>query len=128
MVPKFRLVAAPKRRPTNTNMSMREMPVMISGLIMGILVRLSRAVRKYLLRSLFMPTAAAVPMTVEISAAATARISVLRTALRVSVSRKSSRYHLREKPEKTERLLASLKEKTSKIAMGAKRKSMIRAV
>ena len=75
-----------------------------------------------------MPTAAAVPMTVEISAAATARISVLRTALRVSVSRKSSRYHLREKPEKTERLLASLKEKTSKIAMGAKRKIIMSAV
>jgi hypothetical protein len=35
---------------------------------------------------------------------------------------------LREKPEKTERLLASLKEKTSRIAMGAKRKIIMRAV
>jgi histone H3/H4 len=35
---------------------------------------------------------------------------------------------LREKPEKTERLLASLKEKTSKIAMGAKRKIIMSAV
>ena len=75
-----------------------------------------------------MPTAAAVPMTVEMTEAETARISVLPTALSVSESRKSSRYHLREKPEKTERLLASLKEKTSRIAMGAKRKIIMRAV
>ena len=71
-----------------------------------------------------MPTAAAVPMTVEMSAALTARISVFFTAPRVSESRKSSSYQCSEKPEKTDRLLASLKEKTSRIAIGAKRKSM----
>ncbi len=92
MVQKLRLVAAPKRRPTNTNMSIREMPVMMSGVIIGMLVTLSRAVRRNLLRSLLMPTAAAVPMTVEISEAETARIRVLRTALSVSLSRNSSRY------------------------------------
>ena len=41
MVQKLRLVAAPKSRPTNTNMSIREMPVIISGFIMGILVTVS---------------------------------------------------------------------------------------
>ena len=95
---------------------------------MGMLVTLSIAVRRSLFRSLLMPTAAAVPMTVEMSAADTARIRVLATALRVSESRNSSRYHLREKPEKTERLFASLKEKTSRIAMGAKRKIIMSAV
>ena len=92
MVPKFRLVAAPKKRPTNTNISIREMPVMISGLIMGILVTLSIIERRALLRSLSMPTAAAVPITVEISDADIARISVLRTAFSVSESRNSSLY------------------------------------
>ena len=75
-----------------------------------------------------MPTAAAVPITVEISAAETARISVLRTAPSVSESRSSSVYQCREKPENTERLFDWLKEKTSRIAMGAKRKSMTRPV
>ena len=59
-------------------------------------------------------------MTVEISAAETASTSVLRTAPSVSESRNSSRYQWKEKPEKTERLFDSLKEKTSRIAMGAK--------
>ena len=46
MVKKFRLVAAPKSRPTNTNMSIREIPVMISGLIIGISVTVSSARRR----------------------------------------------------------------------------------
>ena len=67
-------------------------------------------------------------MTVEIRAAEAARIRVLRTAPRVSASRNSSRYQLSEKPENTERLFASLKENTSSIAIGAKRKIIMIAV
>ena len=107
MVQKLRLVVLPNREPTKTNMSISEMPVMISGLIMGMFVTVFIAARSQRLRSLLMPTAAAVPMTVAMSEALTARISVLRTAFSVSPSRNSSRYHLREKPENTERLLAS---------------------
>ena len=75
-----------------------------------------------------MPTAAAVPMTVETAAAEKARSTVFFTAFSVSASRKSSLYQYREKFENTERLFASLKEKTSRMAMGAKRNSMIKAV
>lgn len=92
MVQKFRLVAAPKSRPTKTNMSMREMPVMMSGLIMGMFVTVSQAARRARERRRKMPTAAAVPMTVDTAEAARARIRVLRTVERVSASRKSSRY------------------------------------
>ena len=95
---------------------------------MGMFVTVFIAARSQRLRSLLMPTAAAVPMTVAMSEALTARISVLRTAFSVSPSRNSSRYHLREKPENTERLLASLKENTSRMAMGAKRKKKISTV
>ena len=67
-------------------------------------------------------------MTVETREALIARITVFLTAPSVSASFRSSRYQLSEKPEKTDRLLASLNEKNSKIAMGAKRNIMIRAV
>ena len=128
-VRKFRLVEAPKiRLPTNTNISIMEMPVMMSGFVMGMLVTVSRAARTALLRSLSTPTAAAVPMTVAITEADTATTRVFWTDFRVSLSRKSSAYHLRLKPEKTDRLLASLKENTSRMTMGAKRKKKIRAV
>ena len=75
-----------------------------------------------------MPTAAAVPMMVEITDAHTARISVFFSAPSVSLSRNSSRYHLKEKSEKTDRLFASLNENTSKIAIGANRKRKMSTV
>ena len=128
IVQKLRLVAAPNSRPTNTNISISEIPVMISGFIMGMFVTVSIVARRYLLRIRLMPTAAAVPMTVETTDALSARISVFRTAPSVSASFISSRYQLREKPEKTERLLASLNEKNSSIAIGANRKIIMRAV
>ena len=128
MVQKDRLLDSPSRDPTKTNISMREMPVMMSGLIMGMLVTVSMAARTYLLRSLWMPTAAAVPITVAMTAEEQARMRVFFSDRRVSPSRKSSRYHFREKPEKTERLLASLKEKTRRMMMGAKRKRKMSAV
>jgi hypothetical protein len=67
-------------------------------------------------------------MTVEMMEALTARISVFFTELRVSESRKSSRYQCIEKEENTLRLLEELKEKTRRIAIGAKRKRRISAV
>ena len=65
---------------------------------------------------------------VEITDALRARIRVFRTLRSVSVSLNSSLYQLREKPENTDRLLLALKENTSRMAMGAKRKIMMRAV
>ena len=110
MVAKFRELFSPKSRPANTNISIREMPVMISGLIMGILVTVSRAAWRYLLRRRKMPTAAAVPMTVAIRAEDTASTRVLRSASRMLELWKSSAYHWSEKPLITAVLLVPLKE------------------
>ena len=128
MVQKLREFARPKSRPTNTNISIREMPVMISGFVMGMSVATFSVARSHLERSFMMPTEAAVPMTVEIAIADTARSRVLRTLCRVASSRSSSRYHFKEKPENTLRLLASLKENTKRMAMGANRKMKMIAV
>ena len=54
MVKKFRLVERPSR-PTKTNISMSEMPVMMSGFVMGMSVTVFMTVRYHLERSLFIP-------------------------------------------------------------------------
>ena len=64
----------------------------------------------------------------EISAAEIARTRVLRTAPSVSASRNSSRYQYSEPPDMTLRLLDALKEKTSRMTIGANRKIRISAV
>ena len=128
IVQKLRLVLRPKRRPTKTNMSIREMPVMISGFIIGMFVTVSKAVFRYLRRSRWMPTAAAVPMAVEMIEAVTASTSVFCSARSVSSSLNSSRYHLTEKSENTLRLFVALKLNTSRIAIGAKRNRKMSAV
>ena len=121
MVQKLKLVDAPNSLPTKTNISIREIPVIISGLVMGMSVTVFITALDHLERSLLMPTAAAVPITVEIAVAEAARIRVLRRASRVLRSFSSSRYHFREKPENTERLFDSLKENTSSTRIGANR-------
>ena len=63
---------------------------MMSGLVMGMLVTVSKEARTYLLRSLLMPTDAAVPMTVAMAEAEQARIRVFFTDSSVSPSRNSS--------------------------------------
>ena len=98
------------------------MPVMISGLVMGISVTVFITARYHLERSLLMPTAAMVPMTVAMAVADAARISVFLTDSSVFRSRSSSSYQRSEKPENTARLLLSLKENTSSTTIGAKRK------
>ena len=90
MVQKLRLVDAPNSLPTKTNISIREIPVMISGLVMGMSVTVFITALDHLERSLLIPTAAAVPITVEITVAEAARISVLRTASSVLRSFNSS--------------------------------------
>ena len=63
---------------------------MISGLDMGISVTVFIAARYHLERSLLMPTAAMVPITVEIAVAEAARTRVFFTASSVFLSRNSS--------------------------------------
>ena len=73
----------------------------------------------YLFLILYMPSAAAVPTTVAIREDRTARIRVLRSAVKVSVELKSSLYHLKLKPVKTAVLLDSLKEKNIRVRHGS---------
>ena len=102
--------------------------MMISGFTIGMFVTVSIAERSQRRRSLLMPTAAAVPMAVDTTAAQSARMRVFLRELRVTLSLNSSAYHLREAPSMTERLFAPLKENTMSMAMGAKRKMRIIAV
>ena len=46
IVQKLRLVDMPNREPTNTNISISEMPVIMSGFIMGMFVTVSIAARR----------------------------------------------------------------------------------
>ena len=119
MVKKFRLVDAPNSLPMNTNISISEIPVIISGFVIGISVTVFIAARYHLDLSLLMPTAAKVPITVEITVADAARTSVFFTDSKVFLSRSNSSYHFQEKPEKTDRLLLSLKEKIRSTTIGA---------
>ena len=54
-----------------------------------------------------------------------AKINVLRTDSKVFLSLKSSSYHFNENPENTDKLFASLKEKTNNTKIGAKRNAKI---
>ena len=111
----------PPNSPTaNTNSSIRETPVTISGFTMGKLVTFIIMRRGSFFMEL-MPMAAMVPSTVEPMAAATAMMRVLRRASRISRSSKSFWYHFREKPLHTVRLAVSvsLKENTTSTRMGA---------
>ena len=63
------------RLPTKTNISISEMPVMISGFIIGMSVTVMTAAFRYFLRIFEIPYAAAVPITVDMTAEVTARIT-----------------------------------------------------
>ena len=70
-------------RAANTNSSIREIPVTMSGFIMGMFVTVITALRSRLERILWMSTAARVPMTVASTAASTESTRVLRKACSV---------------------------------------------
>ena len=128
IVRKLRLVEAPKSLPTNTNISIREIPVIISGFVIGIFVTVSIAVLYHRLRSLLMPTDAIVPRNTDIAVAENASTSEFLSASSVFASLNSSLYHFSEKPVKTERLLPSLNENIRSMIIGVNRKANIMAV
>ena len=102
-----REVAQPIHRPMNTNSSISDTPVTMSGFIMGMLVTVITVWDSSRERMRWMPTAAMVPMTVATLAESTAKIRVLRRAVMVSELEKTSPYQYSEKPEKTEVLFES---------------------
>ena len=113
---------------TNTNSSIRETPVTISGLTIGKFVTfITRRFRHFFI--LLMPMAAAVPSTVANIAATRA---IIRVFFRASSSIRSSNiwtYHLKVKPDQTVLLFVaeSLKEKTIRTTIGAYKKIKIKA-
>ena len=101
----------------NTNRSIRDTPVTISGLMIGIFVMfITIAFGTFFM--LFMPMAARVPRTVETMLAITAIISVFtRDEIMISFW-KSFLYQSRVKPLNTLLLFDSLNEKTISTNMG----------
>ena len=93
-VQKLSDVPAPTSLPMNTNKSISDTPVTISGFIIGMFVTLSMSPFAHFERILYMPTAASVPSRVAITADASARTSVFLSAVMVPLLANSSRYHL----------------------------------
>ena len=91
-VQKERELASPNQRPMNTNSSISDTPVTMSGFIMGMLVTVITVWDRARERMRWMPTAAMVPMTVAILAESTASSRVLRRAVMVSELEKTSPY------------------------------------
>ena len=103
---------------TATKNSIIDIPVTISGFIIGMFVTERTAFFANLFFMRWMPAAAAVPMTVASAEEQIARTSVFRRAANVSGERKSSRYHRRLKPVKTAVLFEALKEKKISVMIG----------
>ena len=115
----------PIRVPAKTKRSIRDIPVMMSGFMSGIFVAFITSDFIYLFFIRLMPYAAAVPSIVEMTVEVIARTTVFLSAPSVISSRKSSLYHLREKPSMTAVLLPELKLKYISTAIGAKRNTKI---
>ena len=91
-VQKLRLLEKPSVRPINTNSSISDIPVTISGFIIGMLVTDITEFFIALCLNLTIPVAAAVPMTEAIAAERVASIRVFLSAVRAAVLENSSRY------------------------------------
>ena len=103
---------------TAAKKSIIDIPVTISGFIIGTLVTDVMEVLRILLLILYIPSAAAVPITVARRAERIARTRVLRRAVNASGDEKSSAYHFKVKPVNTEVLSDLLKEKSISVSIG----------
>ena len=113
--------------PTKMNSRERLTPVTISGLVMGMLVRLMTTLRIFGFM-LWIPTAATVPKTVAMRLESTAtRTELPSRDSRVS-SRKSRAYCWKVKPSKRVISLPVLKEARISTAIGAYRNTNMRIV
>jgi hypothetical protein len=99
--------------------NINEIPVTISAFIIGIWVTDIIIFLENLRLIAFIPTAAAVPKTVEIIAEETAIITVCFNALSIAVSLPRPSYQRVENPSNTQTLEEELKENTTITAIGA---------
>ena len=123
MNPNSKFILAAKK----TNKSIKETPVTISGLIIGILVTfIIRDFGSFFI--LCMPIAARVPRIVEAMLARVAIIIVfIKDEIIILLLNKRS-YQSKVKPLKTERLFVSLNEKTISTKIGTYRNIKTRAI
>ncbi len=105
--------------PANTKRSIIETPVTISGFIIGTFVTVITALLSHRFFIAFIPTAAAVPIIIEIRAEVTAKTSVFLRAVRAVALRNISTYHFSEKPDITLVLFEALNENTTITSIGA---------
>ena len=110
MVQKLSPVNPRRNFPTNTNISIREIPVIISGLIIGISVIVLNVLRNHRVWRRSIPQAAAVPITADNRVALVASSNEFFTDSKVFLSFKSSKYHRKDPPENTDKLFAELRE------------------
>ena len=113
-------VLKPREMPKAMKASMREIPVTMSEFSMGMLLT-PMTMERGSFFMLFMPMAAAVPMTVAASAESRAIRSVLCRAFMMAVSCSMSAYQCSVKPPHSVRDFVSLKESTIMVTMGAYR-------
>ena len=114
--------------PTNTNKSISDTPVTISGFIIGIFVTVIAVLLSSFERILYMPTAASVPSSVEHTAEQSDNISVFFKAVTVALLWNTDSYQRNENPEKTEVLLPALNEKNTIMSSGAYKNTKMSAV
>jgi len=111
------MVTYPRSIRVNVNRIISEIPVTMSGMVMGRLVMVIMTACGRL-RMAWMPMAASVPSTVAAMAAITAMDSVTYSDFMMAWSPNSSTYQRRENPSHLARLLPALKLCTISTAMG----------
>ena len=102
-------VVMPNGRPISEKNTIKTMPRMISGIMIGS-VEMYSTIPCPLICTFAEPTAPSVPMTAAASEDETPRMMLFISASNIDRSRNSSSYHLSEKPSHTELILLSLKE------------------
>ena len=101
----------------NINKTIKEIPVIISGLIKVILFRYINVFLKYFL-DLKIPIAAIVPIIVANKDATMATKNVFNSELKIALLLNKLTYHFRENPENTHLLLELLNENITKTRIG----------
>ena len=119
-------VINPKDTPDAINRSIRDMPVTISALSMGMLVTPMTRVRIFLFIPI-MATDAAVPTIVAIRADIRAIARVFQSAWMIALLSNMFRYHFRVKPPHLALDLDELNERMTRVNIGAYKRINIRA-
>ena len=122
-----KMVRKPNLIPNVINRSIKEIPVTISALIIGIFV-IPMMMERFLFFILLMAKLAIVPIIVEISAAKKAITNVLISDWIMASFSNNATYHFKVNPPHLALVLLALKERTIKVIIGAYRKIKIKQI